>query len=163
MRRIALGSALAVALFATPALAADWYLHSGDRNCAAAPGLCSLMEVRITDIGDLVIAYSRPKLTLSSIGIGPGELLVSGRRFGNGQFVGTARRYKMYGTTRCSLTYQVSGYIGAGQDFVLEGPAPGFHPNRCASTGVSMENDQSVLTFTYLTTGNVAPDVSFRE
>ena len=61
------------------------------------------------------------------------------------------------------VALEVSGYIGAGQDFVLQGPAPGFHPNRCASTGHSMENDQSVLTFTYLATGNTAPNVSFRD
>ncbi|MEK7155523.1 MAG: hypothetical protein AAB734_01450 [Patescibacteria group bacterium] len=153
---------LATALAATPAAAAEWYLHSGDRNCAVTPGMCSLMEVRITDMNDLVIAYSRPKPTLASIGIGPGELLVSGRLY-NGQLVGTARRYKLYGTTRCSLSYQVRGVISQGQGFVLQGPAPNFHPNRCGKIGeLSMDNDQSVLTFTYIGSGQTAPNVSYR-
>ena len=150
-------------MVASPALASDWYLHSGDRDCSLTPQMCSVMEAGMMDLTrSFVITYARPKDTLRKIGIGPGRLLVSGQ-ISNGVFVGTAYRYKMYGDTRCELPYQVTGIVLPHQNFVLHGAAPAFARSRCTDDGYSTNNDQYVLNFYYVGSGSNIPDASFRE
>lgn len=162
MKKMALVTGM-LAVLAGPASAADWYLHSGDRDCSVTPQKCSVMEAGMMDLTrSFVITYARPKPGLREIGIGPGELLVSGQ-INNGVFVGTARRYKMYGDTRCSLPYQVTGIVLPRQNFVLHGAAPSFARNRCTAADYSMDNDQSVLNFYYFGSGTNMPNVSFQE
>ncbi|MBI2610715.1 hypothetical protein HYW60_02145 [Candidatus Kaiserbacteria bacterium] len=118
------------------------------------------MSAGFMDSGEFIIAYSRPRPGLASIGIEAGTPLITGSIVG-GWFAGKARRFKRYGSLTCTLEYAVSGMIAPGATIVLEGAAPIFARNRCASVGTTWDDEQARLTFYYVGSGQ-SPSVSFR-
>ena len=163
MRRFVLAAVAAVvflpALSAASASVGQTFLHNGNMDCSLAPWECSRMTSGSDSMGNYFIHYSVPRPGLARMGIGPGQLLVSGKFYGNGQFMGKALRFNMYGNMRCDASYDVAGGFDLIGNFRLSGPAPIFDEFVCATHGNSWAESQSYLLFVRAQLGSPGADL----